>query len=221
MNVKQSAKRGRPPQTREEADRVRARIVAAAREIFAENGSRDTSVALIIDRAGIARPTFYRYFANAHEPLHQLLTESDDALVAGVLNATETAGEGFDLGLRVIDAYLEWAQDRGATLRPMFAELHDPASPVSAHRERALELLRTVVVDRIESLGRPKPTPLDLDVLLHACEYVVFRIAENGQPDADTLQAARLTMVRIALATLGTPDDLNAATRAPGVFTPI
>lgn len=218
MTVKQSAKRGRPPQTAAEADRVRARIVAAAGEVFAEHGSRSTSVALIIDRAGIARPTFYRYFANALEPLNQLLDESDAALVNGVMKAVEEAGEGFDLGIRVIDAYLTWTQDRGPMLRPMFAELHDPASPVSIHRERAVAMLRTVVVERLTSVGRPRPADLDLDVLLQACEYVGFRLAEHGQPDAEAMQAGRLTMIRMALATLGRLDDLQAALLAPEVF---
>lgn len=63
-----AARRGRPPQTAQQADQVRARIVLATADVFAEHGSRGLSVARIIDAAGLARPTFYRYFANAVEP---------------------------------------------------------------------------------------------------------------------------------------------------------
>jgi AcrR family transcriptional regulator len=54
------ARRGRPPQSEADTAAARARIVKATAEVFAEHGSHGLSVALIIERAGIARPTFYR-----------------------------------------------------------------------------------------------------------------------------------------------------------------
>ncbi|TSD93433.1 TetR/AcrR family transcriptional regulator [Skermania sp. ID1734] len=218
MSSNRGLKRGRPPQTPEEAQRVRGQIVIAAGEVFADYGSHATSVTLIIKQAGISRPTFYRYFANASEPLHVLLSESDESLVNSIRTASLGATEGVDLAIRVIDAYLDWARARGPILRPLFAELYDPSSPVYEHRTRAISMLRSIFVDRMVELGRPAPDPLDLDALLNACEFVVYRIARDGQPDAETTARARLTMVRIALATLGLPDDLERALAVPGLF---
>lgn len=215
-------RRGRPPQTRAQAEQVRARIVDATAEVFARAGSRGLSVAQIIDQAGLSRPTFYRYFANATEPLHVLLEVSNAELVGGIAAALEATGEGVELGIRLIDAYLDWARGHGVMLRPLFAELHDPASPVSAYRNAALDGIRENVSAKFTELGRTVPGPLDLDAALHVCEYVVYRISAasepGGEPDPATVAEARLTMIRVVLATLGNTADFRYAMGLPGLF---
>ncbi|MBF6440331.1 TetR/AcrR family transcriptional regulator [Nocardia cyriacigeorgica] len=217
-----TARRGRPPQTKQQAEQVRSRIVLATAEVFSRTGTRGLSVAQIIEQAGIARPTFYRYFANATEPLLLVLDASNEGLVEGIRTALTVTAEGVELGIRLIDAFLDWARGHGPMLRPLFAELHDPASPVSGYRERALDEIRATVREKFSELGRPVPSPLDLDAALHVCEYVVYRIsagAEPGsEPDSETVAAARVTMIRVVLATLGNTDDLNYAMELPGIF---
>lgn len=215
------ARRGRPPQTEQQADQVRARIVLATAEVFAAHGSRGLSVARIIEQAGLARPTFYRYFANATEPLHAVLTVSNDDLVGGIRSALERTEEPVELGINMIEAYLHWAGGHGSMLAPLFAELHDPSSPVSEYRNRVVDDIRVLVRNKITGLGRPAPTDLDLDTALHTCEYVVFRIsaaAPHGEPDQATIDAARLTMIRAVLTTLGTRQDVEYALTVPGLF---
>ncbi|WP_280348705.1 TetR/AcrR family transcriptional regulator [Nocardia neocaledoniensis] len=216
------ARRGRPPQTQEQAEEVRARIVEATAAVFARNGSRGLSVAQIIEQAGLARPTFYRYFGNASEPLHVVLTASNDGLVGGIRDALTGTDEPVQLGIRLIDAYVDWARGHGAMLRPLFAELHDPGSPVSAYRERALDDIRDLVRKTFGELGRPVPAPLDLDAALHVCEYIVYRITAGADPGhdpaPDLVTEARVTMIRILLVTLGTKDDLAYAMELPGLF---
>ncbi|WP_039798614.1 TetR/AcrR family transcriptional regulator [Nocardia araoensis] len=217
-----AARRGRPPQTPEQAEEVRARIVLATAEVFTRTGSRGLSVAQIIEQAGLARPTFYRYFANANEPLLAVLDSSNEGLVGGIRAALTGTDEPVELGIRLIDAYLDWARGHGPMLRPLFAELHDPGSPVSAYRERALDDIRASVRETFTGLGRPVPSPLDLDAALHLCEYVVYRIsagtAPGAEPDADTVAAARLTMIRVLLTTLGTRADVEYALTLPTIF---
>ncbi|WP_054813041.1 TetR/AcrR family transcriptional regulator [Nocardia arizonensis] len=216
------ARRGRPPQTPEQAEEVRARIVAATADVFTCGGSRGLSVTRIIDAAGLARPTFYRYFANAVEPLHVLLTESNAGLVGGIVAALGGTDEPVELGIRLIDAYLDWARGHGPMLRPLFAELHDPVSPVSHYRELAFDDIRAAVRATFTALGRAVPSPLDLDAALHVCEYVVYRISaevDPGQePHPDTVAAARLTMIRVLLTTLGTRADVEYALGIPDLF---
>ncbi|NKY24676.1 TetR/AcrR family transcriptional regulator [Nocardia gamkensis] len=217
-----AARRGRPPQTQEQAEEVRARIVLATAEVFTRTGSRGLSVAQIIEQAGLARPTFYRYFGNANEPLLAVLDSSNEGLVGGIRAALAGTDEPVELGIRLIDAYLDWARGHGPMLRPLFAELHDPGSPVSAYRERALDDIRDLVRETFAELGRPVPSPLDLDAALHLCEYVVYRIsagaAPGAEPDADTVAAARLTMIRVLLTTLGTRVDVEYALTLPAIF---
>ena len=210
-------RRGRPPQSEADAAAARARIVEATAEVFAEHGSHGMSVALIIERAGIARPTFYRYFANAEQPLQLVLDSSDLALVDGLQRALDSADDEIDMVLRGIDAYLAWARGHGPALRPLFAELHDPSSPVSGHRERTLLILRERLIARFSRVGRRPPPSIDIDVLLHAFEYVGFRVAMADSDDA-SVEWARTTMARIALVLLGTSADLEVAREIPGLL---
>lgn len=212
-------RRGRPPQTPAQADEVRARIEVATGEVFTEHGSRGLSVARIIERAGISRPTFYRYFGNAEQPLHALLTVSNAGLVGGIRTALAHSDEPVQLGIAIIDAYLEWARGHGPMLRPVFAELHDPASPVSAYREQAFDDIRALVRTKFAELGRALPSPLDLDTALQTCEYVVYRVSSTAaEADPGEVAAARLTMIRSVLVTLGGRADVEQALAIPGLF---
>jgi AcrR family transcriptional regulator len=185
--------------------------------VFAEHGSHGMSVALIIERAGIARPTFYRYFANAEQPLQLVLDASDMALVHGLQAALDRAADEIEMVVNGIDAYLAWARNHGPALRPLFAELHDPSSPVSPHRERTLVMLRERLIARFEKLGRTPPLSIDIDVLLHTFEYVGFRVALADSDDA-SMEWARATMARVALVLLGTAGDLERALTMPGLL---
>ncbi len=216
------ARRGRPPHTAEQAEEVRARIVDGAATVFTAHGSRGLSVARIIHAAGISRPTFYRYFGNAEGPLHVLLTASNNGLVDGIRNALGDVDDPVAMGIGLIDAYLDWARSHGPMLRPVFAELHDPGSPVSAYRVQALDGVRALVRDRFTALGRPHPDLLNLDTALQVCEFCVYRVTTDLPPDTEptteAVATARLTMIRSVLATLGDRTDIERALEIPGLF---
>lgn len=211
-------RRGRPPQSEADTEAARARIVAATAAVFAEHGSHGMSVALIIEKAGIARPTFYRYFANTDEPLQLLLDASDQALIDGLQQALDSAADEIAMVLAGIDAYLVWAQQHGPALRPLFTELHDQSSTVSPHRERTLSILRERLIARLVGIGRTPPSAADIDVLLNAFEYVGFRVALSRAGDDTTVEWARVTMARLALGLLGTASDLDRAAEIPGLL---
>ena len=218
MEVKRSGRRGRPPQTAEDVERIREGIVAATAAVFAVHGSHNLSVALVIEQAGIARPTFYRYFANVEEPLAVLLHRSDTALVDGIRVAAESAEDAVALAISVIGAYLQWAADRGPTLRPLFRECYDPSSPVSTHREIALAGIRTLLNAKMIEFGRSAPEPLELDTLLSGCEFLGYRVSLADGNRAEITERAQAVMVRMAIATLGRPEDLMRALSIPGAF---
>ncbi len=68
-------RRGRPPAAETTAEATRARIVAAAVELFAEQGFHGTGVAEIGDRAGVQRGALYYHIGSKEELLWQILRD--------------------------------------------------------------------------------------------------------------------------------------------------
>ena len=68
-------RRGRPPAAETTAEATRARIVAAAVELFAEKGFHGTGVAEIGDRAGVQRGALYYHIGSKEELLWQILRD--------------------------------------------------------------------------------------------------------------------------------------------------
>jgi AcrR family transcriptional regulator len=54
-------------------DQTRARILAAAREIFAHKGTRGTTTREVADRAGVNEATLFRHFGTKQTLLHDML----------------------------------------------------------------------------------------------------------------------------------------------------
>jgi AcrR family transcriptional regulator len=76
------------PSRRERKKRaLRARILAAATELFGERGFADTKVADICERADVAQKTFFNHFATKHDVLREVAS----AALGRVLVAVETA----------------------------------------------------------------------------------------------------------------------------------
>ena len=71
--------------------RTRARLLAAARELFAERGMQRTSIAEIAAHADVATGSFYNYFPTKEELLDALLEEELAEQLRGTPGA---AGEG-------------------------------------------------------------------------------------------------------------------------------
>ena len=98
---------------------ARERLVAAAVDLFGEQGYDGTTVAQIAERAGVTRSTFFRHFPDKREllaagqaTLSRLMSEGIaaapaaagplDAVAAGLTRAAETLGPvNHDLGPRL------------------------------------------------------------------------------------------------------------------------
>jgi AcrR family transcriptional regulator len=98
---------------------ARERLVAAAVDLFGEQGYDETTVAQIAERAGVTRSTFFRHFPDKREllvagqaTLSRLLAEGIaeesqeasplDAVAAGLVRAAETLGPvNHELGPRL------------------------------------------------------------------------------------------------------------------------
>jgi TetR/AcrR family transcriptional regulator len=209
---------GRPPQTDEEQARARQNIVRATALVFAEYGYHGISVARILEHAGIARPTFYRYFRNSDEPLRMALDDVGRALRDRVVEGVMAAEGDIPKVIAAIDAYLWWSGENRGMLRSLYAGIHDPASPVSVQRPNTLRAMVDLLFREFERAGRATPERWVLDVYVNAVEYTCYQLYLETEATPADVDKARQVMLRMALATLGGPRDWQLFSDNPHLF---
>ena len=217
-NAPKPRRPGRPPQTDEEQARARQNIVRATALVFSQYGYHGISVARILEHAGIARPTFYRYFRNSDEPLRMALDDAGRALRDRVV-ADVTAAEGdIPKVVAAIDAYLWWSGVNRGMLRSLYAGIHDPASPVAEQRPNTLRAMVELLFREFEAAGRPRPERWVLDVYVNAVEYTCYQLYLETEATPQDVAEARQVMLRMALATLGSQRDWETFHDNPHLF---
>ncbi len=97
----------RPTTARGEA--TRKRILDAAETEFGENGFARTSVASIVNRAGVAQGTFYLYFPSKDDVLRQLVRDMGRRLRHALSAATEGLTHRVEVEKRGLGAFIQFA----------------------------------------------------------------------------------------------------------------
>jgi len=111
---------------RETADR----ILAAAAELFGEQGVQATKVMDICERADVAQQTFFNHFPAKQDVVRELTRRGQDFFLAAVEDARR---EGRDTGER---------------LARLFAELHEAAEDVGPmHQDLVAETIRAATAE--------------------------------------------------------------------------
>ena len=114
---------------------ARQRLVAAALDLFTEQGYDDTTVAQIADRAGLTKSTFFRHFPDKRE-----------VLVAG----QDTLSRLFTEGIAA-------APDAATPLEAVAAALDAAAAAITPERRELGPRLQAVVAANGELPERDKP----------------------------------------------------------------
>lgn len=128
------------PRRRPDAERNRGKILAAAREAFADDEA-EISMAEVARRAGVGMATLYRNFPGRRELLEVLYSEEVDAICAAAATAPgRSAGERFQQWLHSLFAF--------------FAGKRHIASELLKHAERD-DLVFGGNRDRVLAAGRP------------------------------------------------------------------
>jgi AcrR family transcriptional regulator len=101
-------------------DERRAQLLAAATDVFVNNGYHATVMDDIAERAGVSKPVLYQHFPGKLELYLALLERHTDELVRRVLAAIE---ETHDNGQRVrnaVGAYFDFVDGDGEAFRLVF-----------------------------------------------------------------------------------------------------
>jgi AcrR family transcriptional regulator len=124
---------------------TRARLLAAARELFAERGLHDTAISDIAARADVGLGTVYLHFQNKEELLTAIVDDDITALLGRIHEATaglDSALARHRAGLRI---YLEEAFARRATSRILFEQVPQAHAALRAARERWVAVVAALV----------------------------------------------------------------------------
>ena len=180
----------RPNKHVEQSERTRARLVAAARELFADRGYSEVSVEEVVQRAGVTRGALYHQFPGGKVDLFAAVFDSvEGELMAGIAEALAgAAAEDTLAGLRAgIDATLALALDPKAvrlTILDAPAVLGWEAWRAAGERY-GLGLVRAGLAAAMED-GSIARSPLDplAQLLLAAVEEAVLYVARAGDREA-------------------------------------
>ena len=129
---------------------LRERILDAASELFYRHGIRAVGVDTLIARSGVAKMSFYKYFASKDALVVAFLTRRDERWRAWLRAAVERrATEPRARLLAVFDTLDEWFRSpefRGCAFVNAASELADRAHPayraVVEHKQRVEAYLR-------------------------------------------------------------------------------
>lgn len=145
-----------------ETTSARERLLSTAYELFSHQGIRAVGVETIINRANVAKMTFYRHFPSKDalvlaflERREQLWTEQ--WLEGAVMERATTPGDRL---LAVFDVFDDWFQRNdfeGCSFINVLLEMGEPAGAVRAASAAHLANIRTFLRSLAKDAGVAKP----------------------------------------------------------------
>ncbi len=175
--------RGKHRLSREQVEMSqRLRMLDALANATAEKGYAHTTVADVLERAGVSRATFYEHFRSKEEAFLAAYEAGVDLLLAGAVDALAEVGDDplarFD---HVLGAYLETLAAEPAIARTALVEVY-AAGPEAARRRFELQ---TRFVDFIAGIlgAESKRDRFTCEVLVAAISSLVTAKVASGAAD--------------------------------------
>jgi AcrR family transcriptional regulator len=142
----------------------RNRILDAASYLLSSQGIGATGVDALIDAAGVAKATFYRYFPSKNDLIVAWLSDGRTRWLDRVRRRGEEIAGGPDETIPAFfDAVAEWLEAEGYRGCPYLntaAELVDPAHPAHQVIDGYLSEVRSYLAEVLRSSGRAEPDAL-------------------------------------------------------------
>ncbi|MDO9407738.1 TetR/AcrR family transcriptional regulator [Patulibacter sp.] len=168
---------------RADARRNRERVLAAATEVFAEQGA-EASVAEIARRAGVGAGTLFRHFPTKHDLLLATLEVGFDDVQAAIEHA-ETFDDGWQGLVHVLTVCAEiQARDRGF-LESVGPELFQEPTLQRRNAQRMASLSAVLQRAQADGLVRDDLRAEDVPFLISAVGGATGKCARGGAIDPE------------------------------------
>jgi AcrR family transcriptional regulator len=165
---------------RADARRNRERLVSAAREVFAEQGS-GASMEAIAKQAGVGVGTLYRHFPNRFDIVEAVYQDDVEELVHAAERATEEL-EPWEAVEAFFEAFLRYAKTKQALLSELQQAFEKNPELRSRMRER-IDAAFDLVVERAKEAGVVRE-----DVSGHDLTQLVSPICTNASIPDDQMR---------------------------------
>jgi AcrR family transcriptional regulator len=146
---------------RAERARPRERILEVATSLFHRQGIGATGVDTLVQRAGVAKATFYRHFPSKEELVVAWLQDQRTRWFDSVREQAESSATSPQEVLpRLFDAVEEWLEAdrfRGCPYLNTAAEIPDPEDRARLEAVAYLDEIRGYLVDVLEAAGSRRP----------------------------------------------------------------
>ncbi|WP_047864849.1 TetR/AcrR family transcriptional regulator [Rubrobacter aplysinae] len=145
------------------AEDTHRRLIAAAGELFYEEGIRASGIEAIAGHAGVTKMTLYAHFGSKDELVAAYLEERDRRWWEYLDEALERYETPEERLLAVFDAYRDWLVSgrlRGCGFVNFSAELPDREHPGRTVVERHKAGVRGLLADLVSGLGSEEPGEL-------------------------------------------------------------
>lgn len=147
------------------AERTRASLLEAAKATFEEQGFLASSVAGIVERAGVSHGLFYHYFTSREDVLREIVTQADARLwspMYSVVLDPSTHTSPADRLRAAMRTFLETYRDQVAIMR-VIEEVSRHDEHIRAARVERLSQYRDEMADSIRTLQRRGLADPELD----------------------------------------------------------
>lgn len=161
------------PQTPEDHDAARARILGVARAVYDTEGYAAVTMRNIARRTGYSPAGLYRYFSNHLELVRAIWQDAVDAMRDDAEKASAAHEDPIERVVAILESYARFAIDEPAAFRSTFLQTAVPAAdarlilrdgplPDLDPREGTSYRLLKEAVSSAISTGRMKPMDADL-----------------------------------------------------------
>ncbi len=181
----------------------RDNLLAAARELFIENGIYNTSVDAIVRHANVAKGTFYLYFEDKEALLNEIVYDINRSLLLKAFNAARTseAGGSTDRLIAMIDYIINHFTDNPQELKLVKKNFSWPLIKekiTSADKDAELsEALDSLIEYRhIKDLSSEEARNI-IFAIVEMCGGLCYSCIIHKQPtDMETMKPTLFMMIR-------------------------
>ena len=159
-----------------DADRTRAEILAAARELFASRGIKAVTIRDIAAEAGVAHSLVNRYFGSKDEMIYEILQREAAAFSASRAASLSSGEDGLELLRRSI--LYSFTEERTTQILMMRAELAglEPEKMLDPHN-RPLGMMRDWVAQLRAATGQEADARHDPAIITAIVGAAVFALS--------------------------------------------